>query len=139
MSPRRLIRRTWWQAHWIKVCLIFLFLWTSLGFFMIQDERTDRIDDVTNFSVELRNGLVASCAKNGNPLREAVQGLLEEEIKQSDPDVIQEFFPQVPPEVLQNIIDKQIAHKEEVIEEIEPLNCEALYPRVEVETSNAER
>lgn len=120
----------WWDKHWLKVCLILLFLWTSLGFFLGYNERSDRIDQVQTFSVELRNGLVASCEKNGNPLREAVQGLLEEEIKQSNPKTIEQFFPQIPPKLLERIIAKTTKHKERVIKEISPLNCEALYPKV---------
>lgn len=123
--------RLWWDRHWLKVCLIALFLWTSIGFTVTLNERGDRIDSVQNFSVELRNGLVASCEKNGNPLREAVQGLLEEEIRQSTPETLERFFPQVPPEVLERIIAKTTQHKQRVIEEIEPLSCEALYPKVE--------
>lgn len=120
----------WWDRNWIKVALVALFLFTSAGFYRTETERSTRIGDVQQFSVELRNGLVASCEKNGNPLREAVQGLLEEEIKQSNPKTLQQFFPQIPPEVLERIIAKTTEHKEDVIEEIAPLNCEALYPKV---------
>jgi hypothetical protein len=130
VSPGRLIKKSWWDHNWIKVALIALFLWTSVGFYRTETERGSRINDVHQFTVELRNGLVASCEKNGNPLREAVQGLLEEEIKQSNPRTLQQFFPQIPPDVLESIISKTRLHKQQVIEEIEPLNCEALYPQV---------
>jgi hypothetical protein len=128
VSPKRLVRKTWWEHNWIKVALAALFIWTTVGFVKVEIEKADRVNAVQQFSVELRNGLVASCEKNGNPLREAVQGLLEEEIKQSNPQTLRTFFPQIPPGVLERIIKRTTLHKNRVIEEIEPLNCEALYP-----------
>lgn len=130
MSPGRFVKKSWWDHNWIKVAFVFLFLWTAIGFARVEQEKSARINDVQQFSVELRNGLVASCEKNGNPLREAVQGLLEEEIKQSNPKTIQRFFPQIPPEVLESIIARTTEHKLRVIQEIKPVNCEALYPRI---------
>lgn len=130
MSPGRVPRKSWWGHNWIKVALVLLFVWTTIGFYKVEQEKSNRINAVQNFSVELRNGLVASCEKNGNPLRTAVQGMLEEEIKQTNPKLLREFFPQIPPEMLERIVNKQRARKEEVIKEIAPINCEALYPKI---------
>lgn len=82
------------------------------------------------FVSQLRNGLVTSCEKNGNPLREAVQGMLREEIGRSNSPQIKAFFPQIPPSELKRLIAEQVAADEATIHEITPVDCAAQYPPV---------
>lgn len=56
-----------------------------------------------DFSSELRDGLVANCERNGNPLREAVQRMLREQIARSERTPAN-FFPNIPPKVFEELI-----------------------------------
>jgi hypothetical protein len=82
------------------------------------------------FVSQLRDGLVTSCEKNGNPLREAVQGMLREEIARSNSPQIKTLFPQIPAGELEHLIDKQVVADEATIYEITPVDCGAQYPPV---------
>jgi hypothetical protein len=131
--PSLVLTHGWWDRHWLKVCLIALFIWTTVGFVATTNERSTRIDANTEFAVNLRNGLVRSCNDNGNPLREAVQELLEEQIKQSKPSVVAKLFPQIAPEELERLIREQNENKRKIIKKIAPLKCESLYPTTDSE------
>lgn len=121
----------WWDRNWLKVCLVALFGWTSLGFYLGANEHTARVDQAIDFSQDLRSGLVSSCDKNGNPLREAVQRILENEIEQSQSPILHEFFPQIPSSRLDELIQDANKERREIIAEIAPVNCEKQYPHVE--------
>lgn len=73
---------------------------------------------------EIRRGLVENCAANGNPLREVVQGLLKEQIRNSESPVVEELFPQIPPDLLR----LHISADRRRLAEIAPVNCSAQYP-----------
>lgn len=75
----------------------------------------------------LREGLIINCEKNGNPLREAVQTLLREEIKQSHSPLIAELFPQIPKEQLRELTEQTNKKKRELIASITPVDCDAEY------------
>lgn len=90
---------------------------------------TDETDSTKTFATELRNGLVASCEKNGNPLREAVQHQIQREIRQRETVDYSRFFPDVPPAELQLLLDEQTAADRATLREIAPVNCEQLYPK----------
>jgi hypothetical protein len=122
---------TWWDRNWLKVCLGALFIWTSLGFVLIQTERSDRVDQAIEFSQDLRTGLIKSCDRNGNPLREAVQRILRQEIAQSQSPLLYEFFPQIPRARLEALIVEQNKERREIIAEIQPVDCAQQYPHVE--------
>lgn len=80
------------------------------------------------FATDLRDGLVKSCNRNGNPLREAVAKMIREQIKQSSSPEIRRYFPQIPAEELERLIRKQTKSREQTLREIAPVNCAALYP-----------
>jgi hypothetical protein len=86
-----------------------------------------QVAETRTFSTDLRDGLVKSCEKNGNPLREAVQTILQEQIEQSE-RTPRSFFPDIPPDVFDRLIEEQRERNEEIIERIEPVDCPALYP-----------
>jgi hypothetical protein len=93
-----------------------LFGWTTL--------RTN------NFSEELRDGLVASCKQNGNPLREYLREEAKAEIAEAKSFDYEEFFPNVPPERLHALIAQEIADAREALSTtLAPLDCDGLYPR----------
>lgn len=75
----------------------------------------------------LRAGLIEGCKTNGNPLRAAVRGILEDEIAQSESADLEKFFPQIPPEELEKLIREQNEKREERIAQLQPVNCEAQY------------
>jgi hypothetical protein len=90
--------------------------------------RSQQIEETQEFSDELRNGLVASCERNGNPLREAVQKMLREQIRSSE-QTPQSFFPNIPPEVFEDLIRERVRANRQIIHQIAPVDCAALYPR----------
>lgn len=153
MSPRRFITRSWWDRHWLKVCLIALFSWTTLGFALGFNERSDRINAaqqqahrVGKFSVELRDGIVFSCQKNGNSLRRAVRKFGDVLVNQIQDDIEQskalersgtygEIFPNISPAKLHELIEKSLEGKENdqselsrVIKLARPVSCKAFFP-----------
>ncbi len=86
------------------------------------------VAETQSFATQLRNGLVASCEKNGNPLREAVQRMLREQIQRSEKTPAS-FFPNIPRAVFNKLIADQTAADRATIRRIRPLNCASLYPR----------
>lgn len=90
--------------------------------------RNQQIEENQQFSDELRDGLVASCERNGNPLREAVQKMLREQIRASE-QTPPSFFPNIPPEVFEALIRERIAANRQIIHQIAPVDCASLYPR----------
>jgi hypothetical protein len=84
---------------------------------------------VQAFGEDLRDGLIRSCERNGNPLREAVIDQLEGEIEQSKIVDYSEFFPSVPPERLDALIREENQRIRGYIEQIQPVDCPSLYPR----------
>lgn len=89
---------------------------------------TNESASTRDFSSELRDGLVASCERNGNPLREAVQKMLRDDIAQSRSPALRRFFPQIPPAELDRLIQAETKANEETIREIAPVDCASLYP-----------
>ena len=92
--------------------------------------RSQQVEQVETFNQELRNGLIASCEKNGNPLREAVQSLLRTQIKNSQNlKQLERFFPQIPPPELRTLTERQVDANQKLLHEIDPLDCEKIYPK----------
>jgi len=89
---------------------------------------TDETVSTRDFSSKLRDGLVASCERNGNPLREAVQRMLREQIRRSERTPAS-FFPNIPPKVFEELIRQSIEADRKTIHEIAPVDCASLYPR----------
>lgn len=89
---------------------------------------TNQSTSTKDFSTELRDGLVASCESNGNPLREAVQAMLRDQIRRSK-NTPPEFFPDIPPAVFERLVSEQIRANRARIAQIAPLDCASLYPR----------
>lgn len=83
----------------------------------------------SNFSTDLRNGLVRSCEKNANPLRGVVRHRIRREIQQSTSFDYSQFFPSVPPALLHRKIAKQIAQDQKDLTKSAPVDCRSLYPR----------
>ena len=81
-----------------------------------------------DFSSELRNGLVESCETNGNPLREAVQSILHEQIRRSRATPPR-FFPDIPPAVFERLVGEQVRANRAAIRRIAPVACASLYPK----------
>lgn len=82
-----------------------------------------------DFSADLRDGLVASCERNGNPLREAVRDQIQREIRQRESLDYSRFFPNVPASELQQLLAEQTAADRATLRELAPVNCQQLYPR----------
>jgi hypothetical protein len=116
-------------AKWTAVVLVASIIFASGSIGVALYLRQQSIADTQAFATELRNGLVKSCARNGNPLREAVQNMLREQIKRSDPDAMRRYFPQIPAAELDRLIQEQREANEATIRKIAPVNCESLYPQ----------
>jgi uncharacterized membrane protein len=108
------------------VLSIFLFLLVAGGGIYLVTAQSTKAED---FSSELRDGLVASCESNGNPLREAVQKMLRDDIAQSRSPVLRRLFPQVPRAELDALIRADNEADRATIESIAPVDCASLYPR----------
>ena len=81
---------------------------------------------------ELRAGLIANCEKNGNPLRDAMQALIRDQIEQDrvfvDSKQAALFFPNVPPEQVKALVKTSIQNNERLLESVPDVDCQALYP-----------
>lgn len=84
---------------------------------------------VSAFSQDLRDGLVKGCERNGNPLREAVSTLLQDQIDQSRGLDYEKFFPTIPPNELHDLIHAQNQKRLALLKTIEPVDCASLYPK----------
>jgi hypothetical protein len=84
--------------------------------------------EARDYSTELRNGLVASCERNGNTVRAVLQKRIEREIENGERFNYSEFFPNVPPDVLAELIKEQREESRKELKEIEPVDCAAQYP-----------
>lgn len=91
--------------------------------------RSESLTETQQFAQELRVGLIKSCARNGNPLREAVQAMLHEQIAQSrNVALLHQLFPNFPPSELDRLILAENRKRRQTLREIEPVDCAALYP-----------
>lgn len=96
-----------------------------VSFFYLRSEQVNQVQD---FQSQLRTGLIKSCEDNGNPLREAVQSLLREQIKSSkNTTLLEKFFPQIPKSQLEKLTEASVAANQTRLREIRPLDCESLY------------
>lgn len=86
-----------------------------------------QVKDTRDFTGDLRDGLVKSCERNGNPLREAVQEVLREQIVSAERTPAS-FFPNIPPATFKRLVREQRERNEAVIRRIRPVKCAALYP-----------
>lgn len=123
-AKRRAGVRGWWYRYAGSVAFGLLILISAGGFFAIDDTA----DEVAQFAVDLRNGLVNSCEQNGNPLREFVIEQAREKIHQSHETDYSVFFPNVDPQVLHDAIHAQNQRTFRLLQTIQPVDCEALYP-----------
>lgn len=78
-------------------------------------------------SNDLRDGLVQSCATNGNPLRLAVTTLIQSQIDQSHSLDLELFFPDIPPAQLHELIHRQNQRRLKLLRQIQPVDCQSLY------------
>jgi len=88
-----------------------------------------RNSDNERFAKELHDGLVRNCKKNGNPLREAVQSQIREQIKQRQTFDYTKFFPSVPPAELKHLLEEQNRIDQARLKEIAPVPCTKIFPR----------
>jgi hypothetical protein len=123
----------------VQVAIIIIILLVATAgaasgvYLYIRGKQTEEVrtiaEEVQQFQVELRKGLIRSCERNGNPLRIVVQGLIQEQIKtSSDPKIYREFFPQIPEPRLEKIIRATIEADRARLRQIAPLDCAKLYP-----------
>lgn len=84
----------------------------------------------SGYSRALHEAQVENCEDNGNPLRKAVQQVYREEIKQSEnKDLLHEFFPQISPKKLDEVIEESIDKKRLIIRRIAPIDCQKAYDK----------
>lgn len=81
-----------------------------------------------DFAHQLQAGLVRSCDVNGNPLREVVQQILQEDIDQSK-KLPASYFPGIPPDKFRMLVKKKRIANEKKIKLIAPINCAAAFRR----------
>jgi hypothetical protein len=79
--------------------------------------------ETKNFAGQLRDGLVESCDVNGNPLREVVQQILQEDIDASK-KIPASYFPGIPAEKFRELVRKKRIANEKKIRKIAPINCD---------------
>lgn len=75
----------------------------------------------------LREGLIENCQHNGNPLRKAVRGILEDQIRQSENVDLSKFFPGIPPSELEALIEEENDQRREHIQQLHPVPCKEQY------------
>jgi hypothetical protein len=90
---------------------------------------TSNTTSTKDFATDLRNGLVQSCKVNGNPLREAVQDQLREQIHQRENLDYARFFPNVPFAELKALLEQQNRADRATLKKIAPVDCSRLYPK----------
>lgn len=83
------------------------------------------------FSIELRNGLVKNCEENGAPIRDAIQAIILQDIKESTrltPDETAALFPNFPPDELKQLLKENLEAKKALLASVPDVNCEQIYP-----------
>ena len=116
------------------VISVFLFVAVIVGgavlFIARSEDNAQRSQENAQFAKELRNGLVANCEANGNPLREV---LIEEQheaiLSLKDPRLPQ-LLPTTPPAIIEQIVLEGNAQHRERIKKLMPVDCSALYPAI---------
>jgi hypothetical protein len=81
-----------------------------------------------DFAHQLRSGLIQSCDTNGNPLREVVQDILQEQIDSSN-RLSPSYFPGIPVAQFHRLVREQREANEMKIKKIAPINCASAFPR----------
>jgi len=80
------------------------------------------------FATELRDGLVESCEKNGNPLREVLREEQHAQITSPQDPRIQALFPNLPLAVIMPIVERGNAEHRQRLRKLHPVDCVSLYP-----------
>lgn len=75
----------------------------------------------------LHDGLVESCQRNGNPLRQIVKERIQRELAQTSISRIQEFFPTLPRARLEALLEKSRAQNLKDIAALAPVPCKNQY------------
>lgn len=126
----RQARKDWREHHRVKAITGFVRReWPVLAWLISFVALAWVILQVSTFSGDLRDGLVASCQKNGNPLRQVVRDILQTDIEQSKSLDYEQFFPNIPPAQLHALIHQENKESKRQLKTIEPLDCAALYPK----------
>lgn len=89
----------WWNHNWIKVALVFLFLFTSAGFYKVERERNSREDSVNHV-------LLVTC-QGGNKLRTGLRKYFITQIIQAE-HTNPNFFPNIPAETFKELLEEQV-------------------------------
>jgi hypothetical protein len=111
---------SWWDRHWLKVAIVVLFLYTSLGFYKLEGERTNREESVNAV-------LTASCYRNNN-LRAGLRQYFKIQIIQAE-NTDPKLFPSIPPEVFRELVAKQIHQLEvDINERFARIKCTLVVP-----------
>jgi hypothetical protein len=101
-----------------------------IGGALLLRESVETSQATDNFATQLRDGLVESCEKNGNPLREYLASQALEEIAESKSLDYEEFFPNIPPDKLHDLLQAQNESLREALKgPLSPIDCAGLYPR----------
>lgn len=129
--------RGWWYRYAGSVAFVTLILIGAAGFFRIESVAEDAHDAATSanqtaaeveaFTIRLREAQVESCERN-NDTRRALIGSLRKQnhdSRQTDPSL----FPDIPPDRFQELVQQQIKTNQETIKTLQPVDCEAAYPK----------
>lgn len=91
--------------------------------------RNEQVDQVRKFSKTLRNELVRSCERNGNPVRRIIRSIVQGDIENRENfTLFREFFPSVSEARLREIITIQNREDRKHLRQLKPLDCKSLYP-----------
>jgi hypothetical protein len=121
--------------NWARAVAISLVLVVTLAAGVVAGYaylRSNEIDQNRHFAEELRDGLVQTCERNGNPLRITLAEILHDEIAQSQTADLEKFFPQIPPAELERLVDEENRKRRIRLREIKPLDCAAQYPSADL-------
>lgn len=75
----------------------------------------------------LRAGLIEACRKNGNTVRAILRGKIREEMEQANPALVRQFFPQIPPGKLEQILRASREDDLRAIHALRPVECGKQY------------
>ena len=118
-------RRRQRQTNVLLLITVVLMVAAAIYQFLVVNPDSARIQDQLRDSQNaIHAGLVQNCEENGNPLRVAVQQILQDQIDQSHAVNLEKFFPQIPASQLHRLIHQQNQRRRSEIRQIAPVDCE---------------
>jgi hypothetical protein len=122
--------------RWIIILLVLVIAAGSVvtgSFLYVQHRETREAkaigETVALFNHRIRRALVYNCERYANPLREAVQKMIQNEIDQSHSPLIHELFPKFDPAALDKLVKEENERRHKSMKEVAPQDCVAVFDK----------